>query len=78
MKPAMPLPPSQTTFIGLTFAGSMNFIAASRNGPEMSTSSDDPPPGASGRPSCTIRRISWMPESPDRAIAPSRTSLAPV
>ena len=76
--PPMPLPPSATTFIRLTFDGSMNAIAPFWKSALMSTSSDDPPPGGSGMPSCTIRRMSWMPESPERAIAPSRTSFAPV
>ncbi len=31
--PAMPLPPSTTTFSGFTAAGSMNFSAASWNSP---------------------------------------------
>ena len=75
----MPLPPSTTTFIGLTFAGSMNFIAASWNSAAMSTSSDEPPPRpASPRPASISARMSWMPSSPDSAIAPSRTSFAPV
>ena len=31
-----------------------------------------------GSPSSSKRRMSWMPSSPESAIAPSRTSLAPV
>src|SRR3954454_5671731 len=53
----------------------MNFIAASWNSPEMSTSSASPPPGGSPMPDSTIRRMSWIPESPDSAIRPSPTSL---
>ena len=77
--PPMPLPPSATTFIRLD----VRRVDERHRHPFwksalMSTSSDDPPPGGSGMPSCTIRRMSWMPESPERAIAPSRTSFAPV
>ena len=56
----------------------MNFIAASWNSGAMSTSSDEPPPGASPSPASISLRMSWMPSSPDSAMAPSRTSFAPV
>ena len=74
----MPLPPSTTTFSGLTAAGSMNASAAFWNFDQMSTISLVPPPGAFGIPASISRRMSWIPASPDSAIAPFLTSLAPV
>ena len=48
--PAMPLPPSTTTFIGFTLVGSMKERAWARNSSQTSTSSSAPPPGAWPRP----------------------------
>ncbi len=45
----------------------------------MSTCSSCPGWAPSGAvPSSTSLRMSWIPESPESAIAPSRTSFAPV
>ena len=89
----MPLPPSTTTFRGPPLrerivSGSMKRSAAAWNSSYRSTSSTLPVPvpvvpsaGAADAPpsSASIsRRMSWMPSSPDSAIAPSRTSFAPV
>ena len=76
--PAMPFPPSTTTFSGFTTAGSMNASAAFWNFDQISTTSLVPPPGAFGMPASIWRRMSWMPASPERAIAPFFTSFAPV
>ena len=53
--PAMPLPPSTTTFIGFTLAGSMKESAWARNSSQMSTSSSEPPPGAWPSPASISR-----------------------
>ena len=87
----MPFPPSTTTVSGRavrTASASMKRSAAAWNSPYRSTSCSVPrgaplavgaagrPPGASSR--SIVSRMSWMPLSPDSAIAPSRTSFAPV
>ena len=77
----MPLPPSSTTFSGAMRPASMYSSAAARNG--SPTSSVLHAPRRSGgraraRPAATRSRSSPMPESPESASAPLRTSFAPV
>ena len=76
--PPIPLPPSTTTFIGFTALGSMNESAWARNSSQMSTSSSEPPPGASPSPATIRSRTSPIPASPESGSAPSRTSFTPV
>ena len=76
--PPMPLPPSTTTFIGLTAPTSMKLSAWRRNSSQMSTSSSSPPPGASPRPPSISAFTSPIPASPESGSAPSRTSFTPV
>ena len=78
--PAMPLPPSTTTFSGLTRDGSMNRSAASWNSAvDVDLLARCPPPGASGRPAAISRADvldARVARQRDRARA--RTSFAPV
>ena len=77
--PAMPLPPSSTTFNGRIRAGSMSSSARAWNSAYTSTSWTVPGvAAASPRPSSTRRRTSPIPLSPDSASAPRSTSFAPV
>ena len=74
----MPLPPSTTTFIGFTLAGSMKESAWARNSSQTSTSSSEPPPGACPSPASISALTSPIPASPESGRAPSRTSFTPV
>ena len=77
--PAMPLPPSSTTFSGRIAAGSTNSSARAWNAGYTSTSSALPAgPSGAGSPAATSAAMSPIPASPDSASAPSRTSFAPV
>ena len=59
---------------------SMNSLLARRKSSLTSTCSSPPrrSAGGPGSPAVTMSRISPMPESPDSASAPRRTSFAPV
>ena len=83
----MPLPPSTTTFsVALTARTASASMKRERRRLELlvevhlleraGVDARRAPFAAS--PLRSSRRMSWMPESPDSAIAPSRTSLAPV
>ena len=76
--PAMPLPPSTTTFSGLTAVGSMNDSACAL---EVVVDVDRLDRAAAGRrrgsPASIAARTSPIPASPESASAPSRTSLTP-
>ncbi len=77
--PAIPLPPSTTTFIGFTLAGSMKESAWARNSSQTSTSSSRAAAGRVRRARPRSRALtSPIPASPESGSAPSRTSFTPV
>jgi hypothetical protein len=78
--PAMPFPPSSTTFIARRRSGSMKPSAARLNSSPTSSRLIEPgsATGSPGPPAETMSRSSPIPASPESAIAPRRTSLAPV
>jgi hypothetical protein len=78
--PAMPLPPSSTTFIAATLLASMKPSASFRKSSPISSVVMSPgcSAGGPGSPAMTMSRISPMPDSPESGSASRFTTLAPV